>query len=296
MLLKHWLLAFGQELISDIKPSRSFRIPFNNDEGNDDGDSDGDDGNDGDDDGDDDSSGGDDDSKNGKFMTQTQIDRVVEQRLNKERKKNRQTLQRLKEMEQSLKMSDKEREELQSEIADLEKRTLTADEIRKREEKKAKDQYESQLADAKKEAEDWKKRHDTLYLSYNITTSAAQHGVSPNALPMLSAYLEPRTKLVEVVDDDGKATGRFTTEVDFDDRDDEGKVLNVQMPIDQVIGRMRELPDHFGYVFEKDASGGLGATNGKPAGQRKDGWRPGMSMTEFMKIRKENPEAIFGQE
>lgn len=297
MLLKDWLYNLGIFHFSPLA-SQPWRLHFENDDG-DDGDGEDGDGEDGDDDAaakkkkEMDSQNN--DAKNGKFMTQDQIDRVIEKRLRKERSESRKTLTRLQELEQTLKMSDDERTQLQAEIDSLEKRTMTADEIRKREEKKATEKYQQELKAAQDNAETWQERYTDLKIDYEIGTASQQNGVLPNSLPMVTAFLRPRTKLVDEVADDGTKTGRHVSQVDFEDRDSEGKPIAVQMTIGEVITRMRELPDNYGNLFDSDRSGGLGSNNGKPAGSRKDGYRSGMSMAEYMKLRKENPDAVYGE-
>lgn len=291
--------AFGiTTLTLSYEYPRPWPLHYENEGGGDgDGGNDSEEGDDGDDDGEDESeieSSSNKKKKDGKFMTQEQLDRIVEQRLNKERSKNRKTLQRLQQMEQSLKMSDDEREQLQKEIEELEKRTMSADEIRKREEKRAQDRYQQELQQAKQDAETWKQRHDDLKINYEINTAAQQNGVLPQSLPLLTSYLKPQTKLVEETDDEGEKTGKFATKVDFEDRDDEGNVIEVQMSVGEVVNRMRELPDYFGNLFDKDRNSGLGGQNGKAPGSRKDGYRPGMSMQEYLELRKKNPGAIYG--
>lgn len=231
-----------------------------------------------------------------KTFSQEEVDKLVTKRLAREKQNAREALARLKEVEQTAQMTAKKRDELQSQIADLEKKVLPADEIRKREEKKAREKYENDLRSAQETAKSWESRFNDLKINHEIETAAALAGVKPNSLPLVSAYLKPSTKVVPVLDDDEKETGKFQTQVDFEDQGEDGKPLRVTMTITEVVNRMREQPDKFGNLFEPGSKGGLGKPGGSGKnGGAKDGFRSGMSMEEYMKLRAENPAAVYGR-
>lgn len=301
MLLNNWLTG----VVSMNYASPIFRNVYgDDDEVEDDADED--------DDADDDKSGKDDDKggkdgkegpkgksnqpPKGKSVPQEEVDKIVEKRLARERKVSRQALEKLKEAESSYKMTAAERDKLASDIAELEKKVLPADEIRKREARKAAEKYENDLKAAQAAAADWQAKYSDLKINHEIETAAAAAGVKGKALPFVSSYLRPNTKVVPVLDDDDNPTGKFVTQVDFEDQGEDGKPLNVQLTLTEVIGRMRELPDRYGDLFEAPGKGGIGkAGGGKGAGTAKDGFRAGMSMEEYMELRAKNPSAVYGR-
>ena len=211
---------------SEIIPE-SWTLCYGDGEGDDGGDDSG-----GDDSGSDDSGS---DDKSGKFFTQEQIDAMVKDRLEKQRRKferdNTQTIKKLKELEQRSKMTSEERDALTKEIEELEKRHLSQEEIKKREAAKAKQQYESQLTEAQKKAELWETRYQDMTINQEIQAAAAANGVLPNSVPFLVSFLKPSTKLVPESDDNGNQTGAFRTEVEFEDRGEDGKTFKADMTL-----------------------------------------------------------------
>lgn len=230
-----------------------------------------------------------------KTFTQEQLDKIVQERLNRDRAnrkgEDRKLLTKLQELETQFKITDDERNQLKGEIEELEKRTMTAEEIRKKEEAKAKQKYEQDLTTAKQTAEQWQHRYIDSTINNEISVAAQQHGVLGNSLPFVEAFLKPRTKLVEKTDDSGNVIG-FSSQVEFQDTDEHGNPEVKELTVTEAIKRMRELPDQYGNLFDKNKSGGMGGQHG--TGAAKTGYRPGMTMDEYAKLRSEHPELVYG--
>jgi hypothetical protein len=96
---------------------------------------------------------------------------------------------------------------------------------------------------------------------------------------------------VAVTDDDGKPTGRDKVVVTYTERKEDSWETLELTPV-EVFQKMVKDTDTYGNLFDTKARGGLGADNGDAG--KKTGYRPGMSMADFVKIRKENPNAIYG--
>lgn len=229
----------------------------------------------------------------GKMMTQAQIDKIVADRTDRYRGQNRKMLTQLEDLQGTAKLSAEERDALNVEVEELRKRTLSQTEIEKREAKKATEKYQKELVAAQETATTWQGRYDNLRISYEIKGAAVSNKVLPQSLNLVESFLRPNTKLVEKSDEEGKGTGQFETVVDFADQDSEGKPITTTMTIPEVIKRMSELPDLYGNLFEGSKSGGLGGNSGTGGGRPGDPSK--MSTEEYIKYRKENPQAALGE-
>lgn len=229
----------------------------------------------------------------GKLMTQTQIDQIVEKRVAKMKQQNRQTLTQLETLQSSTKMDTEGREALEIELEELRVRTLSQDEIQKREAKKVSDKYSVDLKTAQEDSTVWQDRYNNLRISYEINTAAAKNKVVSQSLGMVESFLRPNTKLVENRDNDGKGTGTFEPIVDFTDVDSEGKAIVVQMSVPDTIKRMSELPEQYGNLFEGQKISGTGGTSGS-SGSSGSIDPSKLDTDAYLKLRKENPQAALG--
>lgn len=254
----------------------------------DDGEESGDDGGGGDDE------SGDESGSGGKTYTEEDINRIVQKRTSKARAAQRKALERLENLEKNLKMTNEEREELEQEIETLRKQTLSAEEIAKREKKKAAEQYEAKLSEAEKSAQRWQSQYNDLRINREISDAAREFGVTAQGVPFLESFLKPSTGLVEVKDDETGEVKGLDAVVDFEDIGEDDKPVKVQMSVRDTVKRMKELPDKYGHLFSAPNSGGVGGSSGSGDSKSKSGYRPGMTPEEYAKLRKENPEAIYG--
>src|SRR5690606_4475764 len=199
---------------------------------------------------------------------QDEIDKIVSKRSEKARTAQKQALKQLEQIQNTVKMSEEEKDTLEAEIEKLRKQTLTSEEIAKREAKKAKDTYESQLTDAQKQAERWEKQYKGLKVNYEITTAAQKHGVLPQSLPFLESFLSPKMTLSELKDEDTGELRGHEALVDFTDIGADGKPVQVQLTVEETVKRMKELPESYGQLFSAPSGGGMGGTSGKPGNNK----------------------------
>ena len=229
----------------------------------------------------------------GKLMTQPQIDQIVEKRVAKMKQQNRQTLTQLETLQSSAKMDTEGRATLEAELEELRIRTLSQDEIQKRDAKKVADKYSVDLKTAQQDSTVWQDRYNNLRIKYEINTAASKNKVVSQSLGMVESFLRPNTKLVENQDDKGKGIGTFEPIVDFDDVNSEGKAIVVQMSVPDTIKRMSELPEKYGNLFEGQKISGTGGSSGS-SGSSGTIDPSKMSTEEYLKFRKENPRAALG--
>lgn len=229
----------------------------------------------------------------GKFMTQTQLNEMVEKRVAKMKSDNRQMLSKLESLQGSMQTDTEGREAMELELDELRQRTLTQDEIQKREAKKAADKYTKDLEVAQEDAKTWQGEYNNLRISYEINAASAEHKVLPESYELVEAFIRPNTKMVDIRDDEGVITGKSETMVNFSDVDSEGKPIVAQMTVPAVLKRMSDLPEKYGNLFEGQKISGTGGTSGGagPTGKID----PSKMDTEaYIKLRKENPQAALG--
>ena len=228
-----------------------------------------------------------------KTFNQTQVNDVVEKRVAKMKAENRQMLQKFESLQANMQTNSEGREAMETELEELRQRTLSQDEIQKREAKKAQDKYSKDLEVAQASAKTWQNDYNDLRISNEITSASAGTKVLKQSYGMVESFLRPNTKLVELRDENGDPTGSYEGVVDFADNDDDGKPIVVQMSIPQAIKRMSDLPDKYGNLFEGQKIGGTGTNSGSGTpGSKADPSK--MSTEDYLKFRKENPQAALG--
>lgn len=114
-----------------------------------------------------------------KSFTQDELDRIVQERLARERKTSRETLTRLETLQKNLQLTEEQKQEMEQEMEKLRKQTMSAQEIAEREKKRAQDEYKSQVEAASKSAKDWETRFVDLKINYEISAAAQTQGVLP---------------------------------------------------------------------------------------------------------------------
>jgi hypothetical protein len=203
-------------------------------------------------------------------MTQEEFDKKFTDRMKKERAERqaeRQSYIEKLEALQTTGMTAAEKEVLENQIEELRVANLTKEEQARRAKDKADKEWEQKYQGKEQEATTWKKRHDSLLVDNSITSAAAKHKALPQALAFLSDHLAPRTRLIEIKDEDGQPTGQYVAHVKLASADDKGKVVELDLTVDEAIKTMRETPDQYGMLFEGTAVGGQGANSGKPQGK-----------------------------
>lgn len=156
-------------------------------------------------------------------------------------------------------MTAQEKQELEARIEELQKATMTKEEIAQREQAKAKKQYEDNLKALENEATSWKSRYTKETIARSILDEAVRN--EAYAPEQLVELLSVRSKLAPVLDEAGKPTGSFVTKVSFDDVDKDQKPVTLEMTIPETIKRMKEIPNRFGNLFKSGANNGAGGSN-----------------------------------
>lgn len=181
-------------------------------------------------------------------------------------------------------MTDQEKQELEARIEELQKATMTKEEIAKREQEKMKQAHENNLKALSDEANTWKNRYTKSTIERNILDAAiANDAFAPSQLVEL---IGNKSKLVPVLDEQGKPTGEFITKVSFEDVDKDQKPVTLEMTVPETVKRMKELPNRFGNLFKSGVVPGAGGSNNGAA------YKPGTTISDPETYRKNRASLV----
>lgn len=189
-------------------------------------------------------------------------------------------------------LASEQRSRLQTELDDLQKSFRTKEQQMEFEKKQAASKYENELGDWKGRATKW----EAMYKDQVIQTSlqdAAASGEAFNPYQIIG-LLRPLTELREEIGDDGKATGRIVTMIDFPDIDEKtGENIKTLRSPQDAVKRMKELPQLYGNLFKANVVSGVGS--GSAAGASANAGKVDASKLtpeQYRKLRAEHPEQL----
>lgn len=183
----------------------------------------------------------------------------------KERKADREAKQKLTEqleaIQASKSLTEQEKDALAQQIEDLKTQYMSKEEIAIREKKKLEEKLGKERDDAINASKSWQKRYaDSTIQRALMDAAVANEAFAPT---QMVAILSQSSKLVEKMDEEGKPTGEYETIVKFEDVDKDGKKKIVELPANEVVKRMKELPELYGNLFKNNVIPGMGGNNGK---------------------------------
>lgn len=222
-----------------------------------------------------------------KTFTQADVDRVVSERVNREKKvyqtEKEKLVGQLQELESAKGLSDEERTTLGSKIEELQSSMMTKEELAAKERKKLEEKATSDIKAAKDEVTKWQ----SLYTSSTIERAITDAAASAEAFRpgQIVALLKPTTRLVE-------EDGQLVTKVKFDTKDKDGKSIQLDLTVDQAIKQMKELPTEYGNLFKSGVTPGLGGAGsaGEGAGEV-DLMKLAKDPAKWIAWREKNPDA-----
>jgi len=205
----------------------------------------------------------------GKLMTQAQIDKIVEERLAKDRKElsairaqNAKTVEMLETLKKNREITDTQRTQLEEQIDHLNKTIMTKEQLTAKEKKELKDALDAKLNDALKQADHWKKLHDESTVKRAIFDEVREKAFDPN---QFIDFLGPKTKLIEELNE-GQPTGRYSPVVSFIGRDKDGNSVPMELSVADTIKEMEKMTDKYGNLFKSGLTGGLGGKGSTGSG------------------------------
>jgi hypothetical protein len=225
-------------------------------------------GEDGDGDGgaDDDAGGGGGGGGGAATFTQEQVNSILSRERKKvedtAKKQNQDTLNQLQMLQTKANLSDEEKSDLEGQIAELEKKVFTADELSAKERKKLQAEYDQKLDEVTGQRDYWQNNFTEATISRSITDEAVKaEAFNPT---QINAILRPQTRLEEIKDEEGNVKG-YNPIVTMKSKDKEGKPIDLEVPVDKAIGLMKD-DEAFYNLFKGKSLDGLGAGNGGGGG------------------------------
>lgn len=217
--------------------------------------------------------------------TQEQVQEMLRKETETLKKQNSATIAQLEGLKKAAGLTQKERDELQTQINNLQSLNLSKEEQARQEADRLRRTYEEEKNSISTERDTWKGKYENFRMRAEITKAAADlNAFNANQITEL---LLPKAKVVtqkEMVN--GEEVLSEITIVSVQAYDKAGKPVTLDLPAKDAIAKMKELPDDYGNLFRSDAKGGTGLMNGErrtPQGEL----RPGMSHDEYMAMRAE---------
>ena len=193
-----------------------------------------------------------------KAFTQEDINKIVKKEKESWKKSQEKQLDELKQLRESLTLNEQQKADMDTRIKELENQVLSKEELAAREKKRLEESSKKEVDRLTGEANHWKDLYTRKTIEDSIKEEAMkQKAFSPQQIFMM---LHAQTRLVPVVAEDGKPTGKYKSEINWTEVKD-GVTVEVSLPVAEVIKRMKEAPEQFGNLFETDARGGVGGNN-----------------------------------
>lgn len=204
--------------------------------------------------------------------------------------KNQELVSQLTQLRDEASLTTQQKDELEVRIEELQTQFMGKEELIKRDAGKAAKDHAKKMEEITSEAKKWQ----GLYVTSTTQRALLDAAVVGEAIApaQIVAMLGQSTHIVEELNDAGQGSGKYKTVVKFNDTNDGGDSIVVDLSPSDAIKRMKELSDMYGNLFKGDASGGLGG--GAGAGGKKE-LPPKLSEilsdpVKYQKWRKENPD------
>lgn len=227
--------------------------------------------------------GGTGDDEKPKF-SQKQLNKILADDRRKHEDRVKTTVSQLEEFKKSKTISDQERQRLTQQIDELNNSLLTKEEQAKKEREKREKEYKSTLEGVSTEREFWRGQYAEETTRNQILMAARESEAVREE--QLIELLMPKTRLVEVLDGEGKPTGRWSPKIKYRTKNDKDEEVELDLTIQETVKRMKDEPGRFGNLFKSGLNGGLGG-NGSAGGGTLDGDKPPSDPAAYRAWRKQ---------
>jgi hypothetical protein len=177
----------------------------------------------------------------------------------------------------------KHKEELEKQISDLKASYQTKAEQDQEKFDRTLNEYKTNYETQKVETDRWRNDFTNTVIERDILAAASADAFNPE---LVVQVLKPHTRLVEILDADGKSTGKLEPRVKLPKTNKDGKTVELDLKPDEAIALMKETPAKYGSLFKSIVKSGLG-------GQQQGG--AGGKTTDLGELAKTNPEEFDRQ-
>ena len=219
-------------------------------------------------------------------FTQDQLDSAITEATAEANKSAQAAIRELEALKKKSNLTQAERNELSEKIEELEKKVLTTAELADRDKKKLEKEHTDRINELEEESKTWRSRFTKSTIRRAISDAAVKAGAYDS--DQIHAILASKTRMVEIENDDGEPTGKFTQVVDFPSTDKEGKPITLELSIPKAIEQMVEQVEKYGNLFKSTTKSGLGGSNKGAKGSFEKGTLP---MVELGKLAREDKRA-----
>lgn len=215
-----------------------------------------------------------------KTLSQKEVNRIVAEDRRKHQEKIKSTVKELENLKASKNLTEKEKSDLQKRIEDLQGEVLTKEQLAAKEKERLKSSFAKQLEEANAERDLWKNRFTHSTINQQLTSAAVKNEAYDE--DQIIALLKPTTSLVEEMGEDQNPTGNLVPKVKFEDLDEQGKKVTLNLTPEEAVKRMKDM-SKFANLFKSTAAGGVG---GGQSGARGTRTGPIKDPAEYRKHRK----------
>ena len=198
-----------------------------------------------------------------KKFTQDDVNNAVAKERRQQEQRYKKRIEQLETIRDGANLSQEQVDSLNQQISDMESEHKTKEQLAQEESVRVRKEHERQTTKLTSEKDLWQGRYTNMVVVNSITNASIENDAfSPE---QVVALLQPSTRLVEVVDEDGKKTGELEPKTKFNGLDEEGNEIELDITPSNAVKRMTEM-DKYANLFKGSKTGGLGAEGGNRGG------------------------------
>ena len=194
----------------------------------------------------------------GKTFTQDDVDKIVGERLAREKDRFKvekaDLLRQYNELLENHKLTDEQRRAYEVRVNDLESQVLSKDELAAKRIRQREEEWAAKFKHMEEKLGHFKKQHESYRIRTEILKSAsASRALNPS---QVLGLLAPSAQVEEVLDDQGKFTGQYRVMVAVAAEED-GQAIEKCLPVREAVKVFLEQPSNFNLV-KSTVRGGSG--------------------------------------
>lgn len=206
-----------------------------------------------------------------KTYTQEHVNKLLADDRRKHKEQVQQAVAQLEDMKKTVQMSDQQRAELEGRIENLNTSLMTAEEKTKAELGKKDKELKTLAEGLTSERDRWRSSYSQEVITNQILKSSAIHD-AVSADQMLD-FLAPKTRLVEVLDADGKTVKGYIPKAKIRTVNEKGEEIELDLTVEETMKRLKEDTSRYGNLFKGGVNsgiGGKGSTGGSGSASLED--------------------------
>jgi len=219
---------------------------------------------------------------------QAYVDNLLKKTKEDATKASKEVLGEVEALKTKLRMTTKEREELDASIQSLVAKVRTKEEQDAINAEVARKKHLSELEDLSKERDVWKNRFTDATIKTSIIqacTVPEHQAINPSTV---IAILGPQTRLEQEIDADGKPTGNLVPMILFNTKGKDGNPVKLDLPVKDAVKQMSDM-DEFAHLFKGRGTGGFGGDNAHKRDEKVDLAVLAKDLEKYKEYRKNHP-------